>query len=477
MKVLFVASEAAPLAKVGGLADVVGSLPKSLGGLGHDVRLVIPKYGIIDADRYDVVTVGDNFSVRMAGDDWQVTLGMVQLGDGIKVYLVGNEAFFGSDDVYGSDDQRRFLFFCRAVFEMLPKLDWQPEIVHCHDWHTALIPLWLKSSDYRYASIFTIHNLAYQGPLDSDFLSDSELKEDWQSWPMDAPKPALNFMSQGILWADMVTTVSETYAREILSPEYGEGMAPLLRYREKELCGITNGLDYEEYNPATDHSIAANYDSSTLWKRVANKLALQRRAGLPEDADIPLIGMVSRLDEQKGFDIVAKGFNSMLQETRAQMVILGTGREYYQNLLKQAADRYPQRLAVFLVFHDALARLIYSGCDLFFMPSRFEPCGLGQFIAMRYGAVPVVRRTGGLAETVQDLTPDLSEGSGFVFDDYDSRAMLVAVDRAVSAYKDGGGWQGVIQRIMALDFSWRASARKYESLYRKVLEKRGYAEK
>ena len=475
MKVLFVAAEVAPLAKVGGLADVIGSLPKALSSLGSDVRVMIPRYGVIDAVKYPVLPVIDGFNVRVMKTTKSVALKATDLADKVKVYLVDSDTFSGSSEIYGEGNSARFFLFCRAVLEILPRLDWQPEIVHCHDWHTALIPLWLKRNDYHYVSLLTIHNLAHQGPLNDVSLSGSGLKEDLQSRPADAPLPLPNFLSQGILWADMVTTVSETYAREILTAEYGEGLEELLHYRQKDLFGIVNGLDYEEYNPATDSFTPARYDASTLGKRAANKLALQRQAGLPENAEIPLIGMVSRLDKQKGLDILAESLTLLFGKTRAQMVILGKGKERYHSLLKKATDKYPQQVAAFLTFDNALAHLIYAGCDIFLMPSRFEPCGLGQLIAMRYGAVPVVRRTGGLADTVQDLTKDLSEGTGFVFQDYDSKAMSTAVQRAIDVYKKKEAWHGVMRRIMALDFSWESSAKKYQSLYYRALGLKGYA--
>jgi starch synthase len=399
----------------------------------------------------------------------QVSLKVTELGSKVKVYLVGGDDFRNSIEVYGKGELERFLLFCRAVLDILPKLDWQPEIVHCHDWHTALIPLWLKKNNCHYASIFTIHNLAYQGFFDGRFLIDADLEEDWQLRPTDMPDPPLNFMSQGILWADLVTTVSETYAKEILTPEYGVGLDHLLRYRQDRLFGVVNGLDYDEYNPATDDFIPARYDVYTVDKRIDNKRALQKRAGFAENVEVPLIGMVSRLDEQKGLDILTASFDILFQKTEAQMVILGRGREEYHNLLRQAASRYPKQLAVFIEFDDALARLIYVGCDMFLMPSRFEPCGLGQLIAMRYGAVPIVRHTGGLVDTVQDLTQDMSKGNGFVFQGYDSEAMLAAIQRAVNSYTKKA-WHNVMRRIMALDFSWQVSAKRYESIYRKALE-------
>lgn len=472
MEVLFVAAEGTPLVKVGGLADVIGSLPKALNQSGHDVRIMLPRYGIIDTDRFPLLPVIDDVRLQVVTKEKKVSLKVTELWDKVKVYLVDSDDFSNSGEVYGKADLERFLLFCRSVFDMLSRLDWQPEVIHCHDWHTALIPMWVKREGLKYATVFTIHNLAYQGSFDHTFLAHSELDKDWQLWPPDAPEPVLNFMSQGILWADVVTTVSKTYAKEILTPEYGEGLERLLCYRREQLVGIVNGLDYEEYNPAADRFIPVQYDVSTVEKKLGNKLALQRHAGLTEDMEVPLIGMVSRLDEQKGLDIVIESFDYFFQETKAQMIILGRGREQYHSLLKQVADRYPERLAVFIEFNDILARLIYAGCDIFLMPSRFEPCGLGQLIAMRYGAVPVVRHTGGLADTVEDLTPDLRKGSGFAFKDYDSESMLVAVKRAVESYRRKEAWWGVVRRIMALDFSWQASAKKYESLYRSLLEQK-----
>jgi len=469
MKVLFVAAEATPLVKVGGLADVIGSLPKALVEMGHDARVIMPRDGIINAADFQISPAIDSFDIEALKMAEAVSLGLTELGGGVKVYLVDSDEFCSSTEVYGKNELRRFFLFCRIVLDILPKLDWQPDIIHCHDWHTALIPLWLKKNNYHYASVFTIHNLAYQGFFDGNFLINAEMESDWQLRPADAPDPPLNFMSQGILWADLVTTVSETYAREILTPEYGAGLDYLLRYRQDRLRGIVNGLDYGEFNPATDIFISTKYDIATVDKRTSNKLALQKRAGFAENVEIPLIGMVSRLDEQKGLDIIVPSFDSLFQKTEAQVVILGRGREEYHNLLRQAASRYPERLAVFIDFDDALAHLIYAGCDMFLIPSRFEPCGLGQLIAMRYGAIPIVRHTGGLVDTVQDLTEDISDGSGFVFQSYDSEVMLTTIQRALSSYKKKA-WQSVMRRVMALDFSWQASAVKYGALYNEALE-------
>jgi len=469
MKILFVAAEAAPLVKVGGLADVVGSLPRALNELGHDVRVMMPGYGAIDTAGLSATTVLDGLTVQVMQTDKTASLKLVELAHNIKIYLVESADFSGSRFIYGKDDLERFLLFCQSVIEALKRLDWQPDIIHCHDWHTGLIPLLLRAGGHDYPLIFTIHNLAYQGNFDSGFLDRSVLQQDWRFRPADAPEPPLSFMSQGILWADFVTTVSETYAAEILTPEYGAGLDYLLRYRKDRLFGIVNGLDYEEFNPATDDFIPSQYSVSAINKKINNKLELQREARFVEDAEMPLIGMVSRLDEQKGLDILDAGLDTLFEKFKCQLVILGQGREEYHNLLKQAARRYSGQLAVFIEFDEKMSHLVYAGSDMFLMPSRFEPCGLGQLIAMRYGAVPIVRRTGGLVDTVQNLTPDMSQGSGFVFEEYNPEAMLAAIERTLDSYRNEA-WPKVVRRIMALDFSWQASARKYEALYQKVLE-------
>jgi starch synthase len=470
MKVLFVASEVAPLAKVGGLADVAGSLPKALYELGYDVRIIMPKYGSIKPTKSLITTEKYNVKFSRLGEPQYIDLKTTTLENKVPVYMVENQRYFGSNEVYSKNDLARFLFFCRAVSQLLPQLDWQPEIVHCHDWHTSLIVIWLKKARYPCRSIFTIHNLAYQGAFDNAFLVANELEKYWSDYPAGAPKLPLNFMSQGILWADLVTTVSETYAKEILTPECGEGLDTLLNYRKESLLGIVNGIDYKEYNPNTDPYIPANYDSLSLENRVNNKLALQKKAGLPEATTTPVIGMVQRLDEQKGFDIIEKAINPLMNETNVQMVILGRGRRQYENMVRKIASKYPQRISALTAFDNPLAHLIYSGCDMFLMPSRFEPCGLGQLIAMRYGALPIVRHTGGLVDTVTQLNPDLSKGNGFIFRDYNSEALVAAINEALDAYRNRKAWQQVMQRVMGLDFSWQASALKYDAAYKKVLE-------
>jgi starch synthase len=445
-------------------------LPKALRSLGHDVRVLIPQYNSIDTHRFPLTSVKNSFKFSMLGETQAVNLNQTQV-DGLPVYTMENQKYFGTKEVY-TNDMERFFFFSRAVFEILPHLDWQPEILHCHDWHSSLVVMWQRKANYPYASVFTIHNLAYQGFFDEYFMKQHDLKKDWDYFPPDAPRPPYSFMAQAVLWADLVTTVSETYAREITTPEFGTGLDTLLRYRagEGRLAGIINGIDYDCWNPASDPLLPVNFTAESMATRVLNKMALQRVAGLPLDSNIPLIGMVQRLDEQKGIDIVGQGIDRILSETGAQVVVLGRGRDNYEGMVRQIATRYPQQVAAFIAFEESLAHLIYGGSDIFLMPSHFEPCGLGQMIAMRYGALPVVRHTGGLVDTVPKFSPDLGTGSGFVFHEYTPEALVKAVQEATGAFKNKTKWQRAMQRVSQLDFSWRSSARRYETAYQQVLE-------
>ncbi|MGB5925764.1 MAG: glycogen/starch synthase [Dehalococcoidia bacterium] len=462
MKILFIASEAFPLAKVGGLADVTSSLAIALHDLGHEPCLILPRYGSIRIPVQDVRR--GNLVVSFMGHSEQVALKMTRLKRRVPVYLVENDHYFGTEEIYTQDELKRFLFFSLSIPAIISQLDLRPDIIHCHDWHTSLVPLGLNQAKISLPCVFTIHNLAYQGSFDQQFFLDSGLSHVWQEYiPVSAPKPSLNFMSQGILLADIVTTVSPTYASEILTPQYGEGLEQLLNYRRNELYGIVNAIDYGEYNPAIDPYLERNYDSTTIERRADNKLVLQKRSGLPQYSDTPVIGMVSRLDEQKGIDLLLQAIGPFITETRAQLVILGEGREHYHKLLTEAALKYPERLAVIIARDEQLARLIYAGSDIFLMPSHFEPCGLGQLIAMRYGAIPVVRRTGGLADTVKDVAA--GNGNGFVFQSYTALEMLEAIKRTEESFYHREDWNDLMRHNMKLDFSWKASARKYEEIY------------
>jgi len=467
MRILFVASEAFPLIKVGGLADVTSSLAVALRDLGHEPCFVLPRYSGIEVPIRDAPE--KSIAVALGTIKERVAVSRTMLREGIPAYLVENDDYFGTEDVYTQDELRRFLFFSRCIPGVITELDLRPDIVHCHDWHTALVPLWLREARMPLPVVFTIHNLAYQGSFDPQFLDNYGLLSVWDEHiPRGAPQPGLNFMSQGLLLADVLTTVSPSYASEILTMDYGESVGQLLKYRRDDLHGIVNGIDYDEFDPATDPNLRTNYDCTTTRRRAENKLALQRNTGLPQDPDTPLLGMVSRLEEQKGIDLVLQAIEPLVAGTETQMVILGRGQEHYQTALVEAARRFPERLSVSVAYDEQAARLIYSGCDFFLMPSRFEPCGLGQLIAMRYGAVPVVRHTGGLADTVKDVRQ--KGGNGFVFEEYTADAMLKAIKRAERSFYHGGEWQSLIRHNMNQDFSWKKSALQYEEIYVQALK-------
>jgi len=470
-KVLFIAAEASPLVKVGGIGDVVGSLPKALRRAGHDVRLAIPYYSMINLEGYQISHLGE-FSIPFMGEESSIGITEVLLRDGTPVYLLGNDRYFDRTNIYGEpDDLERFLLFSRAAVELPKKLNWRPDIFHCHDWHAGIVPVLLKVT-YRddffssCASVFTIHNIAYQGWFD-DFFAQRACLHEYLPPPDDPLRSrAYSMTGLGIYHSDIVSTVSETYAKEILTPEYGMGLEGLLQKRGNILLGILNGLDYEECNPATDKALAANFDLSKLDERANNKSALQERAGLPVEADTPLLGLAARLVDQKGIDILVPALDNLFQETAVQFVLQGIGDPRYEEALKNLEVRYPDKARIFLELDFSLARLIFAGCDIYLSPSRFEPCGLSHLIALHYGAIPVVRRTGGLAETIPDYSTDAASGLGFVFESYHTDDLSLALNRALEVYHRKKEWYTLMVRAMKADFSWQVSLPKYEILYR-----------
>jgi starch synthase len=477
LRILFVTAEASPYAKVGGLADVAGSLPKSLRELGHDVRVIMPRYGRISPETYQLQPALEPFQVPLPAGDQPARLLRTDLDGSVPVYMVENEHYFGREAIYGyPDDGERFIFFCRAALEAVRMLGWSPDIVHCNDWHTAIIPSILKTSyddDAIYAgtaTVFTIHNLAYHGIFDHKILAMTGLGGGFLRPQIGDHSDQIDLMSQGILYAEVVNTVSPTYAQEILTPEYGEGLDAVLKYRRARIFGILNGLDTEFFNPATDPLLTARYDLDSLERKVENKLALQREGNLKEDPKLPIVGIVSRLADQKGFDLLEPIIEPLLVETGLQLVLLGTGDQHYQDLFRRIGQRYAGQVAIALTFDVGLAQRIYAGADMFLMPSRYEPCGLGQMIAMRYGTIPVVRQTGGLADTVADYQPSTGEGNGFVFENYTSQACFVAIVRGIEAYRRPPEWRHLQRRGMQVDFTWAASAQRYVELYQKALE-------
>ncbi len=473
LKILFLSAEVAPFAKAGGLADVCGSLPKALAALGHEVRVVMPAYQPVEAAYRD-----GQQGIRAHPTTLQVPMGTEAVAAGVlEAVLPGSEVpiyfiaewhrFGGRPFFYGyGDDPFRFAFFSRAALDLIfAALRWRPDVVHAHDWHTAPAVTWLASAgqcDERYSgqtTVFTIHNLRHQGRAPWHIFRYLGLLTHGL---VEERRGEVNFMARGIYHATMVTTVSPTYAREIMSYEGGSGLDGILRHRHFDVHGILNGLDYEVWNPLTDRHLAAPFDAASLERRAENKRALQARAGLAERADVPLVGMVTRLDGQKGLDITGHALHLLMNghAGEAQCVVLGAGEARYEGMLRHLAGYHRGRMAAFLGYDADLAPLIYAGSDVFLMPSLFEPCGLGQLIAMRYGSVPVVRTTGGLADTVRDGV------TGFTFAGYSSDDLWNALRKALHIYRvDPESWRAVQRQGMASDYSWQASARAYQQVY------------
>jgi starch phosphorylase len=485
LKILMLSAEVFPFAKTGGLADVAGALPRALRALGHDVRVAMPRYGRIDPAHFNLQKTLDPFPVPLDNTSEDAAILEGKLEPDVPVYFVENKKFFDREGIYMyPDDAERFIFFARAALEMLKRLNWQPDVIHCHDWHTALIPNWLRTiyaSDPFFAdtaTVYTIHNIAYQGIFGYRILEVAGLASyGFIVHPSVAPEinQVFDFMARGILFADKINTVSETYARDIQTPEFGERLDPILRERQDRLSGILNGIDPAAYDPAHDANIAQTFDRNSLAARAANKLALQKESGLPPDPDAPLLAMVSRLTHQKGIDLVADSLDHLLDTLPVQFVLMGTGEQYYHDFFSQLQTKYPRRVAIFLTYNDPLARRMYAGADMLLMPSRSEPSGTNQMIAMRYGCIPIVRATGGLADTVQDFDARQGRGTGFVFSAYDRWALFAAVVRAVQTYQSPDVWRALQIRAMSADFSWDAAARKYDALYRDAVERHGQA--
>jgi len=479
MKILFPVSECVPYAKTGGLADVAAALPEALVRLGHEVHVVMPLYRQIKSSGVKLISDSPPLAVPLGG---RVISGQVfrarKTRKALTRHFISCDEFFDRPEMYQSpegdypDNDQRFIFFCQSVLALGQTLGIKWDIVHCHDWHTGLVPVYLKTLYARkpaYArarSIMTIHNLAFQGlfpessfaltGLPGSFYTPEGL-EFWGRW---------NFLKAGLVYSDWINTVSRTYAEEIQTPDAGCGLDGVLRNRRRELSGILNGVDYSLWDPGEDPYLPAHFHAGQIGPKAESKAKLLAEQGLHPAAGAPLIGIVSRLDNQKGFDILAETIGKIMK-LNIQIILLGTGVKKYCDVFLRLKAQYSGKLALTLGFDNALAHKIYAGSDLFLMPSRYEPCGLGQMISMRYGSIPVVRRTGGLADTVDDF--DGCQGKGFTFGPYTGEALLEALKRALDIFKDKTAWTCLMKNAMIADFSWERSAREYQELYQKII--------
>ena len=477
--ILFVASESVPFIKTGGLADVVGSLPKCFDKSKYDVRVVLPKYMCMKDKFKDELEYVTHFYMNLGWRNQYVGVMKTEY-DGITYYFIDNEYYFSGDKPYGEIyyDMEKFAYFSRAALSILPVIDFKPDIIHCHDWQTGLIPVYLKGpfkdSDFycNIKSIMTIHNLKFQGVWGMQQVKDiSGLADSYFTHDKLGYYEAANLLKGGITYADYVTTVSDTYAEEIKTPFYGENLDGLMCARSGSLYGIVNGIDYDEYNPETDKFIIKNYTTKSVKEdKVKNKLALQKELGLEENADKFMIGLVSRLTDQKGLDLINCVMDEICDED-VQFVILGTGEAQYENMFRHYAWKYGERVSANMFYSEELSHKIYASCDAFLMPSLFEPCGLSQLMSLRYGTVPIVRETGGLKDTVEPYNEYESKGTGFSFANYNAHEMLDTIRYAKNVYyNEKEAWNGIIERGMQTDFSWTTSAKKYEELYDKLLK-------
>ena len=484
LKILFITTELEPLCKAGGLGDVSRSLPKALLKMGHDVKIIMPLHGVINEEKHNIKLIKKDLKAEIDKNNkinFRVKKGY--LVENLPIYFIDKYRYFRSrGKIYGYDDgNQRFMFFCFAVLKTIEKINsLQPDIVHCNDWQTGLIPYLLKTkfsekdTFKRTRTLFTIHNLTFQ--MGKDWWTVK--KKEWDDGISELPDfqdkykiNRINFTKRGILNADIVNTVSEQYAKEITQQRFGQELHDILleKYEERRFYGIINGIDYKEYNPKTDPGLKANYDYNSLDRKNINKKYLQKKFGLEVDNDIPLIAMATRITEQKGFDLIVEIIDALLR-LKMQLVLVGNADPYYKKIFKKLSEKNPKKVVARLKFQTKNITSVYAGSDMFLMPSRFEPCGLGQMISLRYGSIPIVRETGGLSDTITNYNPRTGQGNGFIFKTYDPKDLLVAVARALENYKYRSAWLKLVRSGMQESFSWEVPAKKYVVLYKKALK-------
>ncbi len=483
LRILFLSSEVTPFAKTGGLADVSSALPKALYDMGHDIRVIMPKYGCINDRKYvlrEVIRL-KRVKIKMGENDHIACAKSAFIPDSkVQIYFLEYKPFFGGNDLYVDsetgkdlpDNAERFGLFCKAALETIKLLHWEPQIIHCNDWQTGLVPWYLKhefNKDAFYANcatVLSIHNMAYQGNFSNDNLELLGIEQKNKDGVNDLlHHKNINFLKAGIQTADKIVTVSQAYANEVLTnSETGAGMTEYLQSRNQDFEGILNGADYSEWNPETDSLIAEKYSCNKPEGKALNKKELLEKCNFPTDDNKPLIGMVSRLAGQKGFDLIQAAIKDIIAQD-VRLVILGLGEPAYHEALQKICKTYPKNVALFLRFDNDLAHLIEAGSDMFLMPSRYEPCGLNQLYSLKYGTVPIVRSTGGLKDTVIDFDQDPENGNGFTFEPYNKKDLVDAIKRAVAAYGDQKNWQKLIKRGMRADYSWSVAAEKYVKTY------------
>lgn len=479
LKILFVSSEAAPFAKAGGLGDVMFSLPLALKRLGEDARIMIPRYASIDPKKYELEMEmkGLKIPTDQPGPALYLVCNVRKHLDknAPPVYFLENMEYFEKRaNIYGySDDHIRWVLLSRGTIEFIKHSNWVPDVIIASDWQTGLISNYLKTSYKKdsilskIATIFAIHNLSYQGMCDFKFVQESERDSGREPIPdFFNPRLAkLNWMLRGIIYSDLITTVSPTYAQEILTPEYGEGLDKLLAEKRGKIYGILNGIDYDLYNPRTTPYIPFCYGSKDIHLKIKNKLELQERFGLPKNPNVFLIGIVSRLTEQKGFDLIAKIIKPLFQHIPLQFICIGDGESRYKEMFEKVAKSFPKKIGYLFEFDPVLPHLVFAGSDATLIPSKFEPCGICQMQAMRYGSIPIARKTGGLADTIEDFSPEKERGDGFLFKEYDSSALFATICRAQTSFSFKEEWQRLVKRAMEKDFSWSKSAKEYIRIF------------